>query len=72
MGKLYYNEITLKVLTEEEFKADCMEYINSLDAEEKPTLEEVMLNTDYIYPVSDKEVENMIDASQDGISWIEK
>lgn len=52
--KLYYNEITLKVMTEAEFIADCKKYIKSLgdnNGKPLPTVEEVMLNTDYIFEI---------------------
>lgn len=51
--KKYYNELEDRYMTEAEFIADCMEYINS--CEEKPSLKEVMLNTDYICEVDDDE-----------------
>lgn len=53
MSKLYYNELEERYMTEAEFIADCKAYVDSYDGDDKPSLEEVILNTDYIYEVSD-------------------
>lgn len=55
MGKLYYNELEERYMTEAEFIADCKAYITSYDGDDRPSLEEVMLNTDYIYEVKNSD-----------------
>lgn len=51
--KTCINTLTNQVLTEEEFIEDCKNYIESTDwgDESRPTLREVMLNTDYVVEI---------------------